>query len=353
MSWPGTTVADMAIRLRGRPLPVAAAADVESVTVTEDLDALSMFAVVLHNWDQERLKVSWSDSSSFAIGTETEISLGTVGDLHRVLTGEITSLEPTFGGDRPPTLTVRGYDHRHRLTRGRRTRTFARLTDSAIVTQVGRGAGLRVQATDTALELDYVVQHNQTDLEFVQKRAQGIGYEVFVRDKVLHFQPRQHATEPVATLDIGREITEFTPRLRSMDQLGEVTVRGWDTAEKKVVVGRARTGGERTTMGGSASGPRQASRAFGQVTAASVTTPVHSKARADQIAAGLFEEMALTFVQGEAWCIGLPQLRVGAVVDIRGAGTTFSGRYYLTAVTHTLSAGEGYQTRIDVRRNAT
>ncbi|MGD9528293.1 phage late control D family protein [Pseudonocardia sp.] len=351
MSAPGITVADMAIRLSGRPLPLAAVADVESVTVTEDLEALSMFTLVLHNWDQDRLRVSWSDSPLFALGAEVEIALGAVGDLHRVLTGEITGLEPTFGGDRPPMLTVRGYDRRHRLARGRRTRTFSGLTDSAIVTQVATGARLRADVTDTGITSEHVVQHNQTDLEFLRGRAERNGYELLVLDDVLHFHPRRHGGEPAAVLEIGREIAEFGPRLSTMDQLGELTVRGWDTARKEPVVGRAAADGLRT-MGGT-SGPGRATGAFGAATAADVTTPVRSKALADRIATKRFEELALGFVRGEAWCTGLPKLRAGDVVEIRGAGTTFSGRYYLTAVTHSLTPGEGYRTRLDVRRNAT
>ncbi|MGH3928914.1 MAG: phage late control D family protein, partial [Pseudonocardiaceae bacterium] len=245
-----TLVPDVDIRVNGASLPLDTQTDIESVTVLDDLSALSMFTLVLYNWDQEKLQVSWSDSSLFAIGTEVQISLGFVGDLHKVMTGEITSLEPTFTADEPPMLTVRGYDHRHRLARDRKTRTFSRMKDSAIVSQVARGAGLRAQVKDTGTILDYVVQHNQTDLEFLQKRAQLIGYEVYVREKVLYFQPPQHGGRASATLQIGQDITEFTPRLRSLGQVGEMTVRGWDVKEKKVIVGTAKVGQESTTMGG-------------------------------------------------------------------------------------------------------
>lgn len=345
-------VPDLNIQVNGKHLPLDAQADIESVTVLEDLSALSMFTLVLYNWDQEKLEISWSDSPLFAIGTEVAISLGFVGDLHKVMTGEITSLEPTFSAGQPPMLTVRGYDYRHRLARDRRTRTFARMKDSAIVSQVARAAGLRAQVKDTGTALDYVVQHNQTDLEFLQRRAQLIGYEIYVREKVLYFQPPQHGHRPSVTLQIGQDISEFTPRLRSLAQVGEMTVRGWDVKQKKVIVGTAKTGQESTMMGGRSSGPKQATRAFGKAGAASVDVPVPSKARADQMARGRFDDMALTYIQGEVECAGHPLLHAGTVVDIQGAGKTFSGAYYLTSVTHSVTPGAGYQTYLDVRRNA-
>lgn len=345
-------VANTDILVNGARLPLDAQLDIESVTVLEDLSALSMFTLVLYNWDQEQLRVSWSDSELFAIGGEVQISLGYVDDLHRVMTGEITSLEPAFTSSQPPMLTVRGYDYRHRLARGRKTRTFARMKDSAIVSEVARAAGLRAQVKDTRTTLDYVIQHNQTDLEFLHKRAQLIGYELYVREKVLYFQPPQHGGRASVTLQIGQDLTEFTPRLRSLDQVGEMTVRGWDAKQKQVIVGTARTGQESTTMGGKASGPRCTSRAFGKASATSVDVPVQTKARADQMARGRFDDMTLTYIQGEAACAGRPGLRAGTVVDIQGAGETFSGSYYLTSVTHAVTPSEGYRTYLDIRRNA-
>lgn len=345
-------VPDFDIRCDGVRLKPDARTDVASVTVQEDLDALSMFEVVLYNWDSERLAVSWSDAALFAIGTEVRIALGFVGDLHPVMTGEVTSLEPTFSEGQPPMLTVRGYDHRHRLARGQKTRTFTRTTDGAIARRLAQEAGLRPVVTDTRTSLEYVVQHNQTDLEFLRQRARLIGYEVHVRDKVLYFQPPQHGRAPSVTLTVGDDISDFTPRLRTSHQVGEVCVRGWDVARKQVVVATVGAGQESTTMGGAATGPRRTGQAFGRAAATSVDVPVPDRARADQMARGQFDALALTYISGEVRCAGQPRLRAGQVVDIRGAGRTFSGAYYLTSVTHRMNTGEGYRTDLDVRRNA-
>ncbi|WP_416978241.1 phage late control D family protein [Streptomyces sp. T028] len=340
------------IRCDGRPLPREARADVESVTVLDDLHALSMFTVTLHNWDPERLAFPWSDSRLFAVGTEVVISLGYGGDLYPVMSGEVTGLEPTFSTDRLPTLTVRGYDYRHRLARAQRTRTFTRTKDSAIARQLARNAGLRAEVADTGTAPDYVVQNNQTDLEFLQKRARLIGYEVHVRHKVLYFRPPQHGRRPSATLHIGDDIAEFTPRLRALPQVGRHSVRGWDVALKQAVVSTVTAGRESTTMGGATTGPREADRAFGRAGTVSTGLSVPNRDRADQMARGQFDDLALSYITGEAECEGKPRLHAGDVVDIRGAGTLFSGAYYLTSVSHSLTAGDDYRTSLQLRRNA-
>jgi phage protein D len=340
-------IPDVDVKVDGRSLP---GQDVQSVTVLEDLDALSMFTVVLYNWDDERQQVLWSDSSQLAIGGQVDIAMGHVDDLHPVMTAEITSLEPTFTTEEPPMLTVRGYDYRHRLARGRKTRTFRNVKNSQIAMQLARDAGLGARATDTSTVLPHVFQCNQSDWDFLRERASLSGFQAYVRGKMLYFQPAQHTGSPTVTLALGEDITEFTPRLSAMGQLDEVTVRGWDVKKKVVIVGSARAGGPQ--MGGAASGSKAASRAFRRASAAGLGLPVRSTAEADQAAQGAFVDMALGYVQGDIVCAGRPQLHAGVVVTVEGAGRTFSGSYYVTSVTHSISPEQGYQTTLAVQRSS-
>ncbi|WP_432194828.1 phage late control D family protein [Streptomyces sp. bgisy027] len=363
------------ILCNGRPLPREARSDVESVTVQEDLHALSMFTVTLYdNWDSPHKTLRWADSELFEVGTDVEISLGYGGDLRRVMTGEVTGLEPAFTTDGLPMLTVRGYDYRHRLTRAQRTRTFSDTTDSAIAEELASKAGLgfagpeapttteattKTEApttteatTKTEAGLAYVVQNNQTDLEFLQRRARLIGYEVHVRDKVLHFGPPQHGRPAKVTLHIGKGVSGFTPVLRALPQVAEHSVRGWDVTLKEPVVSTVTAGRESTTMG-AASGPRQVGRTFGRAGSVSTGLSVPNQERADQMARGQFDDMALTYITGTVECSGRPGIRAGEVVEIEGAGTRFSGTYYVVSVSHSMTVGNRYSTSLHVRRNAT
>jgi phage protein D len=247
-------------------------------------------------------------------------------------------------------LTVRGYDERHRLARARRTRTFTGMTDSAIAEEVAVAAGLRARVTDSGEKVDYVVQHNQTDLEFLHERARMIGYEVRVEEGTLHFRPPPHTGPAAARLYLGKDLTEFTPRLRALPQATELSVRGWNMIEKSAVVGTVRAA-PRTS--GATTGPWAARQAFGVARTTDVGLRVPDKGRAEQMAEGRFAEMALGYVQGEAEGFGRPDLRAGQVVDIQGAGRTFSGPYYVTSVTHVISADRGYRTSFEVRREST
>ena len=350
MSGPVGGLADFTIRVNGAAVPPGVAHDVRAVTVEESVDEPSSFSIELSNWDDEKLQVAWSDGPLFDPGHAVEIGLGYLDDVRPVLSGEVTSLEPAFTAGSAPTLTVAGYGYAHRLARTRRTRSFVRMKDSAIAAQIGRESGLRVEATDTTVAVAYVAQANETDWGFLRRRAARIGYEVFVREKVLHFRAPTTAAKAQHTLAVGAAVSEFLPRLSAVGQVAGVTARGWDVTKKQVLVGRA-TPGQLDLMGTTRSGPVSADRAFGTSSTASVDLAPRTAAEAQMIARGLLATGALGFVQATARCGGDATLRAGTVVRIDGAGTRFSGPYYVTAVTHTLSAEQGYRTTLAVERN--
>ena len=340
---------DLSVRVNGSALPLQAQADLRSVTVEEDLRALSMLTLELRNWDDARQQVSWSDSPLFAVGNEVQVWLGYIGDLARVMLAEITSLEPAFSAGQPPLLLVRGYDLRHRLARGRKTRTFTNMTDSGIASQIAAEAGLAAQADDTVVRQDYVIQSNQSDWEFLRRRAALIGYEIFVRDRVLHFRWPPSAAEPAVRLSLGSDITEFSPRLSTLALDSEVVVRGWSVLHKQAVVA---TTDAAPGAAGRPAGTDTTRQAFGAASAAVLGQAAREQAGADLMASGQFNTMALTYVEGEVTGHGRPGLQAGTVVDISGAGQTFSGPYYVTSVTHTVTPEHGYQTSFTVQRSA-
>ena len=87
----------------------------------------------------------------------------------------------------------------------------------------------------------YVFQNNQTNLAFLRGRADALGYLLFVQGDALHFEPPSPAGKPIA-LEWGANLSEFRPRLTTVGQASDVTVRGWDPATRQEIVGHARKG---------------------------------------------------------------------------------------------------------------
>ena len=349
----GPLVPDFDVLINGSPVSAAVLSYVADVVVDDSVELPSMFSFVMTSSDAQEQGTPWVDNEDlFSVGNLVEIKMGESGDLTSLITGEITALEPEFITSRLPLLKVRGYDRRHRLQRGRKTRTFLQKTDSDIAAQIGGEAGLSVQATDSGTSLDYVLQANQTDWEFLCERARLIGYEVMVDDKTLFFQPVGNDQSEILTLDMENGLLEFYPRLSSAGQATEVKVQGWSVKDKKAVLGDSKAGDEVSTMGGRSSGAEIAQSAFGDAIDVVSDQPVAAQAEADQIAKARFNELVLELVTGEGLCRGRTDIRAGKVIKIDGVGQRFGGSYYVTSAIHRYSPARGYVTEFEVRRNA-
>lgn len=346
-------VPEFEILINGSPLSPVAMVHVIRLIVDNDVDVPSMFMLELAGSDTQDEEMPWIDDQTlFAVGNAVIIKMGYGNELATLFTGEITGLEPEFTFNRLPSLIVRGYDRRHRLLRGRKTRTFVQQKDSDIAAQIASEAGLTGQTEDSQVVHEYVLQAHQTDLEFLQERARRIRYEVVVEDKTLLFRPVANAEGEILTLTMNDDLLEFYPRLSSMRQVSEVTVRGWDPKEKKEIVGQARTGDEVATMAGQTSGAALSEQAFGPAVGAVGDRPIATQAEADQQAKARFNSVALALINGEGVCWGRTDLQAGKVIKIDGVGKRFSGQYYVTAANHRYLTQSGYYTHFTVRRNA-
>lgn len=98
------------VRIAGLTMAADLAAQVLSVVVDSDLDLAGSFTLVLRNRDNAVL-----DSPLLDPGKTVEIHLGYGDDLAPAFLGEITSVEPSFPQDGPPTVRVSGYDKSYRM----------------------------------------------------------------------------------------------------------------------------------------------------------------------------------------------------------------------------------------------
>lgn len=320
-----------------------------SASATEDVDAPGFFELKFRNWDLKEDTVSLSDRTLLDVGNPVKIQMSYEGVPKTVFYGEITGLSAEFARDEVPLLSVQGYDLRHRLMRGQKTQSFLQMKDSAIAQKVV--GTLPCEVTDTKVVFDYVAQQNQTDLAFLQSRAQAIGYEVFVAGEKILFRPINYSVPKSLTLNYPDDLIEFSPRLSSLNQVDQVTVRGWDAKGKKALIESSDANLLRL-MGGDRSGAKVASKAFGKAAQIITKDSVSSAAEAKQVAQGQFLTSALAYLSAEGRCRGNPGLRAGNVVEITGTGKRFSGDYYVTAATHIYARNKGYQTQFSLRRTA-
>jgi phage protein D len=331
------------VKVNGAELPHELMGTLLDVVVDTSLHMPAMFALRFHD---DRLQ--WLDDQTFTLGASVEISMSiTRGSSGRIISGEITAIEPEFLPNLTANVVVRGYDRSHRLNRGTKSKVFVQVTDSDMVSQIAQAAGLQAEAESTSEVYEHVFQQNQTDLEFLHERAERIGYEMFVDDTKLYFR-RPRGSRGEVALTWGQTLRAFYPRLSLVGQVDEVIVKGWDVSQKREITGRASRSeiSPRIRAGnsGGAAAQQALSSSARQVV---VRQPVASQRDADAIAQAVLDEINSGFVEAEGIATGNPELVAGKKMTIEGIGNRFKGSYMMTSASH-IYTQEGYEVHLRV-----
>ena len=333
------------IKINGQQVPDRFMADLEEVVVDTSLLLPDMFTIRV--LDQE---LEWVDNSLFDIGNEVEISIETgeeQGSLRGVLIkGEITAWEPDFSSQGNTALLIRGYDKSHRLHRGRKTRTFLKQKDDALVRTIAGEVGLSPQVDATTVTFDYVLQNNQTNMEFLQARANRIGYQVYSAEGKLYFKKGEASLGEGPQLALGETLHQFRPSFSAVHQADKLVVKGWDAKGKQTITAE-KTPNSSLNQGGMLKTGGDYAAVFGSAENVVTDQPVFSPDEATALATGLGNDINRDFVEAEGVCRGHPGVKPGWTVTIDNVGKRFKGKYFVTAATHVYS-GDGYQTSFSI-----
>ncbi|MDY6892237.1 MAG: hypothetical protein SVO26_00775, partial [Chloroflexota bacterium] len=191
-----------------------------SAEIDDSLTLPDMFAIHLRDPNME-----WMDADTFSVGARVELSSRSGESEVKLLTGEITAIEPRLNRDLGGgTVVLRGYDKSHRLNRGKKSKTYQNVKDSDMATSIAGKYGLGSKVDSTQQVYDHVYQDNQTDWEFLIERAQRIGFCVFVKESKLHFVQTPSGETPPA-LEWNEDLIEFNARLTASRQVSKVVVQ--------------------------------------------------------------------------------------------------------------------------------
>lgn len=339
------------LEVDGSPLDDALLPLIERVVVDDYLHQPDMVTVTF--LDIDRSAVS---DARIKIGSKLKVSATAVGGQSpaSLVEAEVTAIEADYTPSGSLAI-VRGYDPLHRFQRGRQTQTYQQMKDSEIASQIAQRVGVAVgEITESEHVEDYVAQTNETDWAFLQRRAREIGYQVEVDEGKLSYTPAPQASDAPAEGDLqstnplqlvlGQELLEFHPRLSSAEQVGDVTVRGWDMANKQAVVGRAQAAAGSASLQDS---PASLAQVFGNPTFTSVDRPLVDQTSVDATAKAIANRIGSAFAEAVGTARGNPALKAGAAVSIAGVAAEFAGRYVIGSAQH-LFHRDGYRTRFTV-----
>jgi len=318
-------------------------ADVLDITVDSSLHLPDVATLVLHD-----STLRWIDERQLEPGKALTISSRPAdGTEEKIFDGEIVELEPDFapGSQR---MVVRAFDRLHRLSRGRRVRSFLNVTDGDLVQKIAAEMGLAAHVGPTSQVYSYVFQNNETNLAFLRGRTAALGYALYVDGKTLHCEPPR-ADDGAVALKWAETLLEFRPRLTTLEQTTVSQVRGWDPATRAEIFGQAERGNGKPSIGERREPGALAREAFHlESPVLTADRPIRSQAAAEQLAQAVADRLTGRFIEAEGICRGNSKVVAGASVELTSVGDRFSGTYLVTAASHVYNHEQGYTTHFEV-----
>ena len=319
------------VKIDGKVLEENLSRNLLEIHVDTSLYMPDMFTLFVYDED-----VAFVDEPSLDIGKSVEILVGD----KNLFKGEITAIEPDFGDNARSNLLIRGYDQSHRLHRGRKTRTFTKQKDSDVVQKIAKEAGLKADVDATSITHDYLIQTNQTNMEFLLMRAELLGYQVYAAEGTLYFKKGDSNQGDAPELAWLTNLRSFQPRLTATHQAEKTVVTGWDPNTKKLIKSEVKVNSKLNPGGVKKTGGDTAKSAFkASAEAVVVDHPVFTVDEAKGIATSISNELSRAFIEAEGFSYGDPALKPGHNVKIDGVGERFSGTYFITSAIHSYRSG--------------
>lgn len=303
-----------------------------------------------------------------------------------LVAGPIVDMQFNFA-DRGAEVTIKGEDDLSRLSDAHKGRTeFDRLCERDIVSKVLQEADFPFStiaeplvkwppfAEQATNGIDEVLQDGQAYLDYLEKLAERLDFEVFMEfadlddpegGQEFHFEPARSRAAPAdATTFVlrrGKNLVSFSPRIKVVGQPSDVVIRGRHrdrnnpqrveaTAYSPILGDELHIDSDQ----GDApllTGPDIRAKYFsGRPNPLVVCNQTNiDPVRAAWQAEAQLRKRAREFFVINAATVGLPRLRPGQHVEFRGLHPPFDGFFYVTQTVHSYGP-DGMRTRLTARR---
>ncbi|WP_251390582.1 phage late control D family protein [Mediterraneibacter agrestimuris] len=179
---------------------------------------------------------------------------------------------------------------------------------------------------------------SESDYDFVVRAAKKFGYEFFVDCGMVYFRKAQSDDTVLMELKQGEAALSASVLYDIRGIVKETEVRAHDDAKGTLIYASA-------VQKNKLSYGNRTGRIINQTKKVYMEPCVRSKTDASSRADALLKENLSRFGTLECECIGMPVLKPGYFVHLKGYGIPVDNQFYVTAAEHVLSEN-GYTTRL-------
>ncbi len=322
---------DIAVEVAGAALEPAARVSLGGIRVVQKLSLPAQCELTFFNQPAAAVRARLQPGALLCVRTAD--------DRPALFSGEITAVEFVYEPAQGRRLRVRAYDPCHRLRKRQPLRVHRQVGLREIAAELAGPLGLGVEAPAAGPTWAHLLQHGQTDFEFLAEMAARCGLFFGVRSGTLHLFSLEGLGEPVA-LELGRNLHSASIEINGEPACRAVTTEAWNPRRAET----HRAGAARARVGRSVSAVVPPAQVGGE---AERTLPLRF-AEADDHAEALAQAELDLRIGREVVLRGIAEgnarLQPGTRVDLAGVAPEAAGLYVLTEVTHTIDSSTGFST---------
>jgi phage protein D/phage baseplate assembly protein gpV len=331
---------EVTLSVQGAALPAEVMRSLEKVRVAL---RLSQPAQCELTFSDSALSSSLGIDARLAPGAEISLTAGAtaMAATNALFDGQVTAVEYVHGPSNRQELRVRAYDKLHRLRKRQTVRSFTQVSLATIAEQLCADLGVSVHAMEPGPEYQWLIQHRQSDWQFLLQLAERSGLYLTLRDDTLHILTPEGFGEPVA-LALGTSLLEARVEVNGDAACRSVSAQGWYPARVEAFEGRAETA--RTGRSVDAQAPPD--RLGGSAQRALVDQFAQDDGHAGAVAQAELDRRTASEVTLWGAAEGDARLLPGSLVEVSGIAQSVVGRYVLAEVTHVVDRRSGFVSEI-------
>ena len=205
-----------------------------SLSVMKEVNRIPMAKIIIRDGDASKQNFEISNKDDFIPGNKIQINIGRDSKNTTAFKGIITKHAVKVKANGHSQLLLECQDEAVRMTIGRHSRYYIKLTDNQVFDELVKPYSLKADAAKTKLQHKELVQHHISDWDFFILRAEANGMLVFVENGVVKAaKPIIQNTETLQ-VNYGSSVLEFESEMDASLQLSDVKTKAWDYTNQKL-----------------------------------------------------------------------------------------------------------------------
>jgi Rhs element Vgr protein len=312
------------------------AVQVISVTVNRAVNRVPSARLVIIDGDMPNKEFPVSDTDDFKPGAVIKVNAGYGPDEETIFEGIVIKHAVQITGQNDARLVVECRDKAVKMTVGRKNANFVDQTDSDIIGKLISSNGLTSDVDATTLQNKEMVQFYCSGLHARPRRRQRPAADRRRRQGL--GQAPATSSEAVLKVTYGMDLMEFHAEIDARSQYAAAQAVSWDMKTQKAILG---TEAKPATL-----------NAQGDIDSATLAQVLGLASYRLQTAAPIPKEALTGWATAQQVKSGLSRIRgrmsfqgsakalPGTLIELEGVGKRFSGKVFLSEVTHEIGDGD-------------